>query len=111
MAENEVPQVEVPQAEVPQVVVEEEKIELVIESAPVARIIRSAPVASITREELTEKLEQLSARARVAGISPLRVLLSTYARQSLTVIDGLLNALEENVPKNLTEEAPTKKKD
>lgn len=82
--------------EVPQVVVEPEKIELVIESAP---------IAAITREELTEKLEQLSARARAAGISPLRVLLSTYARQSLTVIDGLLNSLEEGMPKD----APTKK--
>lgn len=76
MAENEVPQV-----------VEAEKIELVIESAP---------VAPLTRQELTAKVEELSARARAAGMSPLQTMLATYAKRGMVMIDTFLTALEDD---------------
>ena len=47
-----------------------------------------------TREELAAKFEQLAARARAAGISPLQALLKTYAQRGMAVLEGLLSSLE-----------------
>lgn len=97
MAENEVSQVVVEPEKIELVVVEPEKIELVIESAPVAplALIESAPVAPLTREELTKKMEELSVRARAAGMSPLQTMIATYAKRGMTMIEVFLSALED----------------
>ena len=52
-------------------------------------------VVPLTREELTTKLEELSARARDAGMSPVRELLSTYARRGMAMLDTFLSSLED----------------
>ena len=51
--------------------------------------------ASKTRKELAAKFEELAARARAAGISPLQVMAQTYIKRGMAVIDSVLSALEE----------------
>lgn len=65
-------------------------------------------VAPLTREELAAKLEQLSIRAKAAGLNPVRELGSVYVRRFMKVLDSLLDGLEEGT-KPPAEEAPTKK--
>ena len=68
--------------------------------------------APLTREELAAKFEQLSVRARAAGMSPLQVLAASYVKRGLAVIDGVLSALEEDStkkPATETTDVPTKK--
>ena len=65
-----------------------------------------------TREELAAKLEELSVRAKAAGLSPLRMMAEAYAKRGLNVLDHLLSALEEDStkrPATETTDAPTKK--
>lgn len=63
----------------------------------------------LPREELVAKLDQLSARAREAGLSPLRMMAEAYAKRGLAVLDSLLGALEE--PKKAEPpDTPAKKK-
>ena len=64
-------------------------------------------VTLIDRAELATKLDELVARARAAGISPLQALMQSYAKRGMAVIEGLLSALEE-VPKKTP--ADTEKK-
>ena len=52
-------------------------------------------VAPINRDELSTKFEELAARARAAGISPLREMAKTYATRGMAMIEALLTALEE----------------
>ena len=79
------------------------------EEAPVAE------AAPLTREELAAKLEQIAARARAAGMSPLQMMARQYAERGMKVIDGFLStleSLEQDAPKKLPpEDAPAKKKD
>ena len=68
--------------------------------------------APLTREELATKLQQLSERARAAGMSPLQAMAGAYLKRGLAVIDGLLGAFEEDSakrPATETTDAPTKK--
>lgn len=74
------------------------------EETPVA--LEAAP---LTREELAAKFEQLAARARAAGMSPLQELARSYVERGMKVVDGFLSALEE-APKKPPIDAPTKKK-
>ena len=77
------------------------------EEAPGLAPAQDAP---LTREELVAKLEQFSARARAAGISPLQMMARSYAERGMKVLDGLLSALEEDAPKKPpAEDASTKK--
>ena len=55
----------------------------------------ASPNAPNTREELAVKFEQLAARARAAGISPLQAMAQTYVKRGMAVLDGILSALEE----------------
>ena len=67
--------------------------------------------ATLTREELAAKLEQLSARARAAGMSPLQMMGQSYINRGLKVLDGFLSAMEEDAPKKPpAEAAPSKEK-
>ena len=61
----------------------------------------------LTREELAAKLEELSARAKAAGLSPLRATLDVYARRGASILDGFLSALEEG--QKPTKPSPKKK--
>ena len=67
----------------------------------------SAEVAPPTREELVAKLEEVAARAKAAGMSPLQMMARSYADRGLKVLDGFLSALEE--PKKPPAEDATKK--
>ena len=48
-----------------------------------------------TREELAAKFEQLAARARAAGLSPLQTMAQTYVKRGMAMLDSILSALEE----------------
>mgnify|MGYP001585301887 CR=1 FL=1 len=81
------------------------------ERAVAEEATEQAQAAPVTREELTAKLEQLSARARAAGMSPLQMMARSYAERGMKVLDGLLSALEEDVTKKqIVEDVSTKKK-
>ena len=56
-----------------------------------------------TREELAAKFEQLAARARAAGMSPLQTMAQTYVKRGMAVLDGILSALEEAPNKTPTD--------
>lgn len=62
-----------------------------------------------TREELIAKLEQLSARARAAGMSPLQMMGQSYISRGLKVLDGFLSAMEEDAPKKPPADSTEKK--
>ncbi len=59
----------------------------------------------ITAEEFTERVGELVNRARDAGLRPARMMVSSYMKQGLRVVDGLLDALEGG---NGEEEPPKK---
>jgi hypothetical protein len=68
------------------------------------------PKKTESREELVAKLEQLSARARAAGMSPIQMVGRSYLERGMRVLDGLLSALETDEPKKPpAEDASTKK--
>jgi hypothetical protein len=58
-----------------------------------------AKAAPMTSEEFSAALEELTARAKAAGLRPLQVMFSLYAKQGMTVVENLLSAFEEGSPK------------
>lgn len=48
----------------------------------------------LTAEEFKQALDQLTERAKAAGLRPLQTMAATYLKQSMDVLDGLLAALE-----------------
>ena len=65
------------------------------EERPVLPVAEPAKEAPNTREELATKFEQLAARARAAGMSPLQAMAQTYVKRGMAVLDSILSALEE----------------
>lgn len=74
-----------------------------------------AKAAPMTSEEFSAALEQLTARAKAAGLRPLQVMLASYAKQGMVVLDNLLASFEESTPKkpppSETPDNTTEKKD
>ena len=48
----------------------------------------------ISVESLRAEIDEIGSRAKSAGLSPLRRMLTSYAEQTLDAVDGLLSALE-----------------
>ena len=60
------------------------------ESAP-------APVDGVlpfTSQEFVETLDKLIERGKAAGVRPFQVMASAYVRQAMSLVDGILGALE-----------------
>ena len=49
----------------------------------------------LTTDRLVESFEELITKGRAAGLRPLRMLLATYIKQGLAVVDGVLGAFED----------------
>ena len=50
--------------------------------------------APLTKEEFTTSLQRLIERARAAGLHPIHTMAKTYAKQGMTILEGLLASLE-----------------
>ena len=57
----------------------------------------------LTKEEFAAQMQQLTERARAAGLNPLRAMFQTYARQGRATLEGILASLE-------SDDSPKKKK-
>ena len=51
-------------------------------------------LAGLTAEKFVESRDQLSTRAREAGVRPVKVLLGTYAQKFFGAVEGLLEGIE-----------------
>jgi len=56
------------------------------------------PAAPMSAEEFTVALDQLVQRAKAAGVRPLQVMVRSYLKQGVAVIDGVLGSLEGGPP-------------
>ena len=72
-----------------------------IPNAPPAKpeVPKKAQAPSLTSQEFSESLDKLFARAREAGVRPLQVMATSYAKQGLALLDGFFAALEEGTEK------------
>lgn len=52
--------------------------------------------APLSAAELRTELDEISSRAKSAGLKPFRHMLRAYLDQTLDAVDGLLSALEGN---------------
>ena len=59
--------------------------------APKAEDVDDVPISV---ESLRAEIDEIGSRAKSAGLSPLRRMLTSYAEQTLDAVDGLLSALE-----------------
>ena len=50
----------------------------------------------LTSEQFSEALTTLVTRAKQAGLRPIQMMASSYIAQGLSMIDGLLDAFDEN---------------
>ena len=50
----------------------------------------------LTSEQFSAGLTTLVTRAKTAGLRPIRMMATTYLAQGLSMIDGLLSALDES---------------
>jgi len=48
-----------------------------------------------TAEEFAVSLTELKDKARAAGLRPVRMMLTSYLNQGLSMVDGLLNSMED----------------
>jgi len=48
----------------------------------------------LTAEQFSATLTELVTRARAAGLRPVQMMISSYVKQGMSVMDGLLGALE-----------------
>ena len=51
-------------------------------------------LSGLTAEKFVESWDQLSTRAREAGVRPVKVLLGTYAQKFFSAVEGLLEGIE-----------------
>ena len=64
------------------------------EKPPIAE--NEAQDAPLTQEEYAAQLQQLTDRARAAGLQPLQILAHTYIRQGMTMLESFMASLESN---------------
>ena len=50
--------------------------------------------APLTKEEFAAQMQQLTKRARAAGLNPIQTLAHTYTKQFMAIVEGLLASLE-----------------
>lgn len=51
--------------------------------------------APMTKEEVVAQMKRLGDRAKAAGLSPLKILVETYAKRGMTIVESLFDALED----------------
>lgn len=49
---------------------------------------------AMTAEEFVESLSELKQKAKSAGLQPIRMMLTSYLNQGLSMVDGLLESLD-----------------
>ncbi len=59
-----------------------------------AQAIEPAQDAPLTKEMFAAQMQQLTERARAAGLNPIHTMAKTYIKQGMTIIEGLLASLE-----------------
>ncbi len=73
---------------------------------------RSAPRkpkdAPLTQEDFEAQMQRLSERAKEAGLSPLRTLVQSYAKQGMRMVESMMDALD--TPDTAKKPAPKKRK-
>ena len=57
------------------------------------------PEAPLTSQEFMASFDALVKRAKAAGVRPLEVMATTYLKQGMGLLDGMLAALEEGKDK------------
>ena len=55
---------------------------------------KSSIIPSMTVNDYNTSLNELRERAKAAGLRPMQIMLTSYLSQGLSVVDGLLEALE-----------------
>tara|TARA_Y100000310_G_scaffold3792_1_gene4673 strand:+ start:15813 stop:16067 length:255 start_codon:yes stop_codon:yes gene_type:complete len=53
----------------------------------------------LTTEQFSVALAELVTRAKAAGLRPAQMMISAYVKQSMSVVDGILGALDGNQKK------------
>lgn len=61
---------------------------------------QAAQTPPLTKEEFLDAMDKLAVRARAAGVRPAQAMLTSYLKQWMNVIDGVLGALDEGEDKN-----------
>ena len=70
------------------------------ENHPIAEDEVPKQNAPLSKEVLVAQMQRLTERAKAAGLSPIHTLVQTYIKQVRTIIEGLLDSLEnEKSPK------------
>jgi hypothetical protein len=64
------------------------------ETPAVVEAVDDDELAGLTAEKFVESWDQLSTRAREAGVRPVKVLLGTYASKFFSAVEGLLEGIE-----------------
>ena len=50
--------------------------------------------APLTKEEFAAQMQQLTERAKAAGLNPIHTMAQTYVKQGMAIVEGLLASLE-----------------
>ena len=74
----------------------EEPTEEATEEAPVVEASVVEEPQPLTAEQFSTALSTLTTRAKEAGLRPIQMMASSYIAQGLSMIDGLLDAFDEN---------------
>ena len=79
----------------------ETKVPEKVEGVAVPKVTEPAetPAPLMTYEEFSEELEKLIARATAAGLRPAKVLVATYAKRGMSVLEDFLIGLDNNPQK------------
>ena len=82
---------------VPEVV--ETKAPVKVEPTEQVQPVPVQPASLMTYEEFSEELEKLIARATAAGLRPAKVLIATYAKRGMSVLEDFLIGLDNSPQK------------
>lgn len=81
----------------------DEKHPIAETKAPKEVEIEPAQDDPLTKAQFSAQIERLAERARRTGFNPIQAMFQSYARQGMSILDGLLVALENT-------DSPKKKK-
>lgn len=59
-----------------------------------------APNTETAKQEFRDGMSKLAARAKEAGVSPIRMMLEAYAEEGRDVVSAVLGALDKSIAKN-----------
>ncbi len=61
-----------------------------------SRSPRKREDAPLTQEDFSAQMQQLTAKAKAAGLSPIQTMLQSYAKQGMRMVEGMMGALEND---------------